>query len=135
VVLGDNIFDNSCFSQRLPKNVGEKEAFFFFHEVEDPERFGVPVFDKGKVVAIEEKPPRPKSAFAVIGLYIYPPSVFDIIPALQLSPRGELEISDVNNWYIAKKKFDYCIFPGFWHDAGTRDSLKEVVDWAYENKK
>lgn len=135
VVLGDNIFETSYFSQSARANIEKGKAFFFFREVEDPERFGVPVFENGKVVVIEEKPAAPKSRFAVTGLYIYPPNVFDIISTLSLSSRGEMEISDVNNWYIAKRKFCYAIFPGFWRDAGTRDSLKEVIDWAYKSKR
>ncbi len=133
VVLGDNIFENA----KLPyatKNAGTDEAFLYFAKAKDPSRFGVPVFsDKdGTVTKIEEKPKKPKSQYAVTGLYIYPPNVFDVVSTLKPSARGELEITDVNNWYIKAGKCDYALFKGFWSDAGTRESLKQVIDWAYK---
>ena len=131
VVLGDNIFENAKLP-RLPKNAGRDGAFLYFARAKDPSRFGVPVFKDGDaVMKIEEKPKKPKSQYAVTGLYIYPPNVFDIVAGLKPSARGELEITDVNNWYIKKGKCGYALFKGFWSDAGTRESLKEVIDWAY----
>lgn len=143
VILGDNIFDNEVLTRNnnkeLPKGVGKQGAMFFFSEQKDNTRFGVPVFKGGRIspyepnlVAIEEKPENPKSNLAVTGLYIYPPNVFDIIKKLKPSARGEIEITDVNNWYVKRKKCAYAWFRGFWSDAGTVDSLKEVIDWAYE---
>jgi glucose-1-phosphate thymidylyltransferase len=132
VVLGDNIFDNN--SVIIPKNYKENYAVLFGKKVKDPERFGVMEITKnGKVTSIEEKPKNPKSNIAVTGLYIYPQDVFDIIKTLKPSARGELEITDVNNYYI---KRDNCLFvnlKGFWHDAGTPSSLFEAIKWAYEN--
>lgn len=144
VILGDNIFDNSKLrsypNTELPKGVGEKGAMFFFSKQPDNFRFGVPVFKggdasfNGKLLAIEEKPKKPKSELAVTGLYIYPSNVFNIIKTLKPSKRGELEITDVNNWYIKKGKCAYAWLSGFWSDAGTPESLKEVIDWAYERR-
>lgn len=141
VILGDNIFENKSIQKNLPKGVGKDGAMFFFSKVKDPSRFGVAVFKGGtpnpfnqNLIAIEEKPLKPKSDLAVTGLYIYPPNVFEIIKTLKPSKRGELEISDVNNWYINKKKCAYQWFPGYWSDAGTVESLKEVINWAYERR-
>ena len=131
VILGDNIFDNAKLPYALPPGVGTKRAMLFLAETKDPSRFAVPIFDGERVVATEEKPKEPKSNYAVAGLYIYPPSVFDVVATLKPSARGELEITDVNNWYISRGLCAHYLFKGFWSDAGTRDSLKEVIDWAY----
>lgn len=142
VILGDNVFDNKSLHQyphtELPKGVGVKGAMFFFSKQPDNFRFGVPVFKGGQpaafdqnLIAIEEKPKKPKSDLAVTGLYIYPPNVFEVIKTLKPSKRGELEITDVNNWYIKRKRCAYAWLAGFWSDAGTPESLKEVIDWAY----
>ena len=130
VILGDNIFENE--ELKITKGAGEKGAMFFFSHQEDNSRFGVPVFRRDKTIkTIEEKPKTPQSKYAVTGLYIYPPNVFDIIPKLKPSRRGEIEITDVNNWYIKKKQYAYALLQDFWSDAGTPTSLKEVIDWAY----
>lgn len=142
VVLGDNVFDNNdnngLIMNNLPKGVGKEGAMFFFSEQRDNSRFGVPVFRGGtpdpfesNLIRIEEKPVKPKSIFAVTGLYIYPPSVFDVVAKLKPSKRGEIEITDVNNWYIKKRLCAYKWVTGFWSDAGTPSSLKDVVDYAY----
>lgn len=131
VILGDNIFDKTKLPRHLPKEVGFTKALFFFTPVKNPARFGVPVFEGNKLVTIEEKPQQPKSQFAQTGLYVYPPSVFAIIPTLKPSARGELELTDVNNWFVHHGTCEYHLFDGFWSDAGTRDSLKEVIDWVY----
>lgn len=138
VILGDNIFNNKLLIKKLPDRVGKDKAMLFFSEVKDPSRFGVPVFkgpvhSSGKLIAIEEKPKVPKSQLAVTGLYIYPSNVFDIIPKLKPSRRGELEISDVNNWYVKKGKCEYQWFSGFWSDAGTFDSLLSSANWIKEH--
>ena len=134
VILGDNIFDNSSFSSFYYVS----EATIFYTKVSNPERFGVPVFKKipyegdGNIERIEEKPKNPLSNYAVTGLYIYPENVFDFIATLEPSARGELEITDVNNYYIKKGKMSSVEIKGFWSDAGTPKSLKEVTDWAYK---
>jgi len=91
--------------------------------VPDAHRFGVAELKGEKVVDIEEKPREPKSNFAVTGLYIYDSGVFDVIKTLKPSGRGELEITDVNNYYVNKEVMEYRIFKGFWSDAGTFESL------------
>ena len=131
VILGDNIFEKSRLPYTLPPDVGVSKALFFFAKVKDPARFGVPEFKDGKLVGIEEKPKEPKSPYAQAGFYIYPPNVFTIVPTLKPSARGELELTDVNNWYVQNSACEYHIFEGFWSDAGTRDSLKEVSDWVH----
>jgi glucose-1-phosphate thymidylyltransferase len=141
VILGDNVFENKVLHayphNNLPKGVGTQGAMFFFSKQPDNTRFGVPVFKEktdsfnNTLIAIEEKPKNPKSELAVTGLYIYPPNVFDVVKTLKPSKRGELEITDVNNWYIKHKKCAFMWFTGFWSDAGTPESLMEVTKWAY----
>ncbi len=131
VILGDNIFDYTAFPATLPPSVGSTDAMLFLSLVPDASRFGVPELKDGKIVGIEEKPKEPKSNYAVTGFYIYPPNVFDIIPTLKPSARGELELTDVNNWYVTNGRCAHHIHTGFWSDAGTRNSLKEVIDWAH----
>lgn len=123
VVLGDNIFgdDISPFVQKYL--LQERGAKILLKEVSDPRRFGVPELHDGKVVAIEEKPENPKSSYAVTGIYMYDPEVFEIIATLKPSRRGELEITDVNNVYINRKTLTYGILQGWWTDAGTPASF------------
>lgn len=128
VILGDNIFDYS--NMIMPKI--SKNAVIYVKEVKDPERFGVVGYDsKGVPNRIIEKPKNPPSNDVVVGLYIYPPDVFDVIKGLKPSARGELEITDVNNFYLKEKRLNIERFKGFWSDAGTFDSLFEASQWAY----
>ncbi len=121
VILGDNTTDADIGS--AVKNFKEG-ATVFLKKVPDPKRFGVPVFDKKKqIVAIEEKPRLPKSNFAVTGLYIYDNQVFDLIRQCNPSKRGELEITDVNNFYIKAGKLKWYELKGYWLDAGTFKTL------------
>ncbi len=123
VVLGDNILENDI-TEYVEKFKNQDEgARILLKEVSDPERFGVPVIEKDKIVKIVEKPKDPPSQYAVIGVYMYPPNVFDIIDTLKPSDRGELEITDVNNRYIEKGQLYYDIVKGWWTDAGTPESL------------
>ncbi len=92
-------------------------------EVTDPERFGVPVFENDRIVRIEEKPKKPQSSYAVIGVYFYDVSVFDRIRRLKPSGRGEYEITDVNNSYIEEGTLHHSLLEGWWTDAGTFESL------------
>lgn len=123
VILGDNTTD-ADISQAV-KNF-KQGAMVFLKRVPDPERFGVAVFDrrdKKKLVAIEEKPKRPKSNMAVTGLYLYDNKVFDIVRTCKPSTRGELEITDVNNAYLKQGLLKWFELKGFWSDAGTFESL------------
>jgi glucose-1-phosphate thymidylyltransferase len=92
-------------------------------EVEHPERFGVPEFESDRLIRIIEKPSHPPSRYAVTGIYMYDPDVFDIIRGLVPSNRGQLEITDVNNVYISRGTMAYDVFKGWWTDAGTFESL------------
>jgi len=122
VVLGDNIVEGSIVQAResFERQPGAK---ILLKEVPDPERFGVPVFENGRITAIEEKPKRPKSRFAVIGIYFYDNTVFERIRQLKPSGRGEYEITDVNNSYLADGLLHHDILEGWWTDAGTFESL------------
>jgi len=120
VILGDNIFQDDVKDDVASFREGAK---IFLKPVPDAERFGVAELDGDRVISIEEKPKRPKSDFAVTGLYLYDADVFSIISTLKPSGRGELEITDVNNAYLKKGMMRYAILNGFWSDAGTFDSL------------
>ncbi len=130
LILGDNIFYGQHFSDML-KSAGEKinGATIFGYHVKDPERFGVVEFDdNGVVLSIEEKPKKPKSNYAITGLYFYDNGVVDIAKSLRQSARGELEITDVNKIYQSRKDLKVELFGrGFaWLDTGTHDSLMEA---------
>lgn len=120
VILGDNIFQDNIKEDVESFKTGAK---IFIKEVADAHRFGVAELKGKKVIRIEEKPQEPKSNFAVTGLYIYDHYVFDVIKTLTPSGRGELEITDVNNYYINKGSMEYGVLEGFWSDAGTFESL------------
>lgn len=120
VILGDNIFQDDIKEDIANFNSGAK---IFLKKVSDAHRFGVAELKGKKVIGIEEKPKNPKSNFAVTGLYIYDSDVFDAIKTLKPSGRGELEITDVNNYYINKGEMGYGVLEGFWSDAGTFESL------------
>jgi glucose-1-phosphate thymidylyltransferase len=123
VILGDNIFQASLKGY-AEKFIAQKTgARILLKQVPNPQRFGVAELSGGKVVGIEEKPKKPKSDYAVTGIYFYDAAVFDIIRTLKPSSRRELEITDVNDAYIAKGKLAYDILDGWWTDAGTFDSL------------
>lgn len=133
LVLGDNIFYGSGFSGLLEQSVRNAEkdnlATVFGYYVNDPERYGVAEFDeKGNCLSIEEKPENPKSNYAVVGLYFYPNSVVEIARHIKPSKRGELEITTVNQEYLAQKKLKVqTLQRGFaWLDTGTHDSLSEA---------
>lgn len=124
VILGDNIFENDV---RSDVESFESGAKVFLKAVKDPERFGVAEISGKKVLRIREKPKKPKSNLAVVGLYFYDKTVFDIIKKIKPSLRGELEITDVNNFYLQKKSLIAAKISGFWSDAGTFESLAEVT--------
>ncbi len=123
VILGDNLIEDDIASYVRQYEAQEGGARIFLKKVKDPERFGVPVIRKGRIIRVEEKPARPKSDFAVTGLYMYDSAVFDVIKKLKPSRRGELEITDVNNHYISKGHMEHNILKGYWSDAGTFESL------------
>ena len=123
VILGDNIIERNIVHAADAFRAQLKGAKILLKEVKDPQRFGVPVLEGDRVVKIEEKPAQPRSPYAVTGLYFYDAQVFDIIKTLKPSGRGELEITDVNNAYIAAGTLTWDILAGWWTDAGTIESL------------
>jgi len=133
MILGDNIFHGNGLTTQLKKaveNTGRATVFGYY--VEDPERFGVVEFDeKGKVISLEEKPEIPKSNYAVTGLYFYDNKVCEYAKSLKPSPRGELEITDLNKIYLEKGKLDVITLGrGYgWLDTGTVDSLSEASEY------
>lgn len=133
LVLGDNIFYGSGFTNLLRKAVADAEEYgkatVFGYWVNDPERYGVAEFDKeGNCLSIEEKPKEPKSNYAVVGLYFYPNKVVDVAKNIKPSARGELEITTVNQVFLNDKELKVQVFGrGFaWLDTGTHDSLAEA---------
>jgi glucose-1-phosphate thymidylyltransferase len=138
VVLGDNIIENNIREAVEAFQRQQRGAKIMLKEVPDPQRFGVPVLDGDRVVRIEEKPKEPKSTYAIIGIYMYDNTVFDIIKTLKPSDRGELEITDVNNVYIDRGEMTWDILDGWWTDAGTFESLlkaSQLVAQTGANKK
>lgn len=124
VVLGDNLIEGNIASAVKAYREQPSGAKIILKEVPDPQRFGVPAFDQdGKIVGIEEKPKQPQSSLAVTGIYMYDSYVFEIISTLEPSQRGELEITDVNNRYLARGELTYDTLDGWWSDAGTFESL------------
>jgi len=123
VVLGDNIIERNIQRAADAFRRQERGAKMLLKRVPDPQRFGVPVLRGGRVTRIVEKPRRPPSRYAVTGIYFYDSAVFDYIHELRPSKRGELEITDVNNHYIAAGVMTYEILRGWWTDAGTFESL------------
>ncbi|MBK7643984.1 MAG: NTP transferase domain-containing protein [Planctomycetes bacterium] len=125
VVLGDNIIERNI--RKAVANFKEQKqgGKILLKEVHDPERFGVATLSGDKVLRIVEKPKNPESNLAVIGIYMYDGRVWDIIKTLKPSDRGELEITDVNNWYIQDGSLTCEVLEGWWTDAGTPKSLHQ----------
>ena len=123
VVLGDNIIEKNIRKAVENFRRQKKGAKILLKEVPDPQRFGVAELKGDRITRIEEKPKKPKSRYAVIGIYLFDEEVFNIIKTLKPSGRGELEITDVNNRYIEKRLMTWDILEGWWTDAGTFESL------------
>ncbi|HKN48350.1 MAG TPA: sugar phosphate nucleotidyltransferase [Candidatus Polarisedimenticolia bacterium] len=123
VILGDNVIEGDIRKSVAAFERQPRGARLLLNRVPDPGRFGVPEFKDGRIVAIEEKPKAPRSEYAVIGVYMYDATVFEIIRTLNPSARNELEITDVNNAYIARGEMQHDILEGWWTDAGTFESL------------
>jgi glucose-1-phosphate thymidylyltransferase len=133
VVLGDNIIEGSVreAADRFRKQT--TGAHILLKEVADAERFGVAEVSGDRIVGIEEKPPLPKSNYAVTGIYMYDATVFDKIRTLVPSRRGELEITDVNNAYIREGTMSFSYLDGWWTDAGTFESLLRAANLAAQS--
>lgn len=135
VILGDNIFEENVSKYLINFMDGDFGAKIFLKEVKSPWRFGVAEVKEDKIMGIEEKPEKPKTNYAVTGLYMYDADVFDIIKGLKPSKRGEYEITDVNNDYIKRRKMTYSVLRGFWSDAGTFGSLLSASEHISRNEK
>jgi glucose-1-phosphate thymidylyltransferase len=123
VILGDNIFQDPLGPMLADADKLPGHAWVALKKVPDPGRYGVAELKGSQVVGLEEKPKQPKSDFAVAGIYCYPPDVFEVIKTLKPSWRNELEITDVNRYYLENKRLGYSPLPGYWTDAGTLESL------------
>ena len=133
VVLGDNIIENNFLEAAESFRKQKRGAHIVLKEVHDPERFGCPEIADGRIVRIEEKPRKPKSRFAVTGIYMYDTSVFEKIRRLKPSGRGELEITDINNMYLEEGALSHSILEGWWTDAGTFESLRHATNLVAES--
>ena len=134
LILGDNIFYGTGLAELLQKNNDPKGGIIYAYHVLDPERYGVVDFDSnGKVLSIEEKPEKPKSNYAVPGIYFYDNSVLEIAANIKPSHRGELEITDVNKEYLKRKKLKVGILSRgtAWLDTGTFESLQEASQFVH----
>ncbi|OGD69764.1 spore coat protein [Candidatus Collierbacteria bacterium RIFCSPLOWO2_01_FULL_50_23] len=133
VILGDNC-TNADISEAVREFRGG--AMIFLKEIDDPERFGVATIEGGIVKRIVEKPQVPESNLAVTGVYIYDPTVFDKIDKIKPSPRGELEITDLNNQYLEEGQLRWSMLEGYWSDAGSFETLAEVnAYWARKERR
>lgn len=130
VVLGDNIIQKSLRPQVERFARQRNGARIILKKVSQPERFGVPRFERSRLVEVVEKPKNPPSRYAVIGVYFYDSTVFDIIATLKPSKRGELEITDVTNQYLKRDNLSHGILSGWWSDAGTYTSLHRAAELA-----
>ncbi|PZD96387.1 spore coat protein [Paenibacillus sambharensis] len=130
VILGDNVFEDDITTYVSKFKEQSTGAKLLLQQVHDPTRFGVAELKGENIIAIEEKPQEPKSDYAVTGIYMFDHEVFQIIKTLQPSNRGELEITDVNNAYIAKGALTFDVLKGWWTDAGTHASLARANELA-----
>jgi len=132
VILGDNIIENNICDIAERYRNQERGAHIILKDVPDPERFGCPEIEDGCIVRIEEKPKKPKSRYAVTGIYFYDQTVFGKIRTLRPSVRAELEITDVNNMYLQEGTLTYSELEGWWTDAGTFESLHRATNLVAE---
>lgn len=130
VFLGDNVLEDditadvAAFQKQLAQ--GGSAARVLLKEVHDPERYGVPRMEDGKIVEVIEKPDNPPSNYSVTGIYMYDSAVFDVVRGLHPSRRGEYEVSDVTNWYASRNLLSHGVLNGWWGDAGTLEGWHEA---------
>jgi len=135
VILGDNIIEGSIVQAVRDFERQERGAKILLKQVDDAERFGVAEIRGDRIIGIEEKPSRPKSNYAVTGIYMFDETVFDKTRTLKPSARGELEITDVNNAYIQEGTMTFNHLEGWWTDAGTFESLIRAANLVYDTKR
>jgi glucose-1-phosphate thymidylyltransferase len=137
VMLADNVVEQSLKPAVENFSAQERGARILLAHIEEPEHLrhlGVPELDGGRVANIVEKPAEPPSEYAVTGIYFYDEQVWDVLPTLEPSGRGELEITDVNNWYVRRGEMEYDVLEGFWGDAGESiEAYYEVNDFVRSN--
>ncbi|MGH9416659.1 MAG: sugar phosphate nucleotidyltransferase [Terriglobales bacterium] len=129
MILGDNLYEHGLRAAAQAFRAQGGGARVLLKQVPDPERFGVPVFEGERIVRIEEKPARPQSVYAVTGCYFYDTTVFEKIERCRPSARQEMEITDVNNLYLADGCLEHSMVEGWWGDAGTFESLHRAAQW------
>ncbi|GAB2694238.1 sugar phosphate nucleotidyltransferase [Paenibacillus thermoaerophilus] len=127
LLLGDNLFDDDLGPYVAAFERQPNGARVLLKQVADPSRYGVPILERGRIAAIEEKPAAPRSNYCVTGIYMYDSGVFDEIRHIRPSGRGELEITDVNNRYAARGELEYDVLGGWWIDAGTHEALQTAA--------
>lgn len=132
VILGDNIIETNIREAAERFALREHGAHVILKEVDDPQRFGCPEILDGAIVRIEEKPKRPKSKYAVTGIYFFDETLFEKIDRVRPSWRGELEITDVNNMYVEEGDLSFSVLDGWWTDAGTFESLRRATNLVAE---
>ncbi|CAM2939450.1 sugar phosphate nucleotidyltransferase [Paenibacillus sediminis] len=130
VILGDNVFEDKISEYVRNFRQQQRGAKLLLKQVHDPQRYGVAELQGDKIISIEEKPQKPKSDYAVTGIYMFDHTVFNIVKGLKPSNRGELEITDVNNAYIKRNELTFDILNGWWTDAGTHPSLVRANELA-----
>jgi glucose-1-phosphate thymidylyltransferase len=135
VILGDNIIEGSIAQAVSDFKAQDRGAKILLKQVQDAERFGVAEIQGDRIIGIEEKPAKPKSNYAVTGIYMYDETVFDKTRTLTPSARGELEITDVNNAYIREGTMTFNYLEGWWTDAGTFDSLLRAANLVHETRR
>ena len=138
LTFGDNVFSGDSFTEEIRNCPDPKGATGFAYKVDDPTRFGVVEFDdKGRAISIEEKPTNPKSDFAVVGIYFYDNSVVEVAKGIEMSDRGEYEITSINEAYLDKGKLEVVTLGEDvdWFDTGTVDSLMEAHNFVYHEQK
>jgi len=134
VILGDNIIEGTIADSVQAFEKQERGAHIVLKQVTDAERFGVAELDGDRIVGIEEKPAKPKSPYAVTGIYLFDGTVFEKVRSLVPSRRGELEITDVNNAYIREGSMTFSFLEGWWTDAGTFESLLRAANLVAETR-
>jgi glucose-1-phosphate thymidylyltransferase len=132
VILGDNIFFDPLGPMLVAASAKPDHAWVALKAVPDPGRYGVAEVKGDRIVGVEEKPKQPKSDLAVAGIYLYPPDVFEVIKTLKPSWRGELEITDVNRYYLEKNRLGFSRLESYWTDAGTFESLQHANELVWK---